>query len=109
MSVNQQHYVMVGIDLTPKMKQMNADELDDWLEVMERFADVKELEFVFDGMSGEYCFIGQVINQGDEYEGMQPKIHHMASDLSYVQVDVYDKLKNISTAEPSLISFTCWY
>lgn len=109
MSVNQKHYVMVGIDLTPKVKQMNADELDTYLEEMEEFSDNKKLTFVYDGMSGEYCFIGELINEGDEYEGMPPRIQHFASDLFYIRKDVERKLSKISTASPSLISFTYWY
>lgn len=109
MSVNQQNYVMIGIDLTSKMKQMTADELDNYLEEMEEFAENNKLTFVYDGMSGDYCFIGELINQGDEYEGMPPKIHHFASDLRSIRVDVGDKLMDISTTEPSLISFTYWY
>jgi hypothetical protein len=109
MSVNQKHYVMVGIDLTPKIKRMNADELDDWLEKMEEFADEQKLTFVFDGMSGEYCFLGELINQGDEYEGMPPKVQHFPSDLFYIRKDVERKISKIAPASPSLISFTYWY
>ncbi|MBL4951056.1 hypothetical protein JK635_02225 [Neobacillus sp. YIM B02564] len=108
MSVNQKHYVMVGIDLTRKVKQMNADELDIYFEEMEEFADNKKLSFVFDSMSGEYCFLGELINEGDEYEGMSPKVQHFASDLFYIRKDVERKISKISTTSPSLISFTHW-
>ena len=109
MSVEQKTYVMIGINLTPKIKQMNADELDDWLEEMEQFAENKDLKFIFDGMSGEYCVIGTVLNNGDDFDGMPLKIHHLASDIKEIKIETYEKLKDISTSEPSLISFTYWY
>jgi hypothetical protein len=109
MSVNQKHYVMIGIDLTSKIKQMNNDELDSWLEKMDEFAEKQKLTFVFDGMSGEYCFIGELINQGDEIDGIPPKVQHFSSDLFYIRKDVERKINKISSSSPGLISFTYWY
>jgi hypothetical protein len=109
MSINQKHYVMVGVDLMPKCKILNQDELGVFFENMEEIAENTGLQFIYDGMSGGYCFLGHVLNEGSEDEGMSPKIQHFASDLRYIRVDVGDKLICISTTEPSLISFTHWY
>ena len=60
-------------------------------------------------MSGKYCYLGQVLNTGNDEEGMIPKIHHFESDLYYVRESVKEKVQSISTTEPSLISFTHWH
>lgn len=109
MSVNQKHYVMVGIDLLPIAKRMSEDELDVFFQKMDELEGNTGLTFIYDGMSGEYCFLGYVLNVSNEDEGMSPKIHHFASELRNIRVDVGDKLMGISTTEPSLISFTHWY
>lgn len=108
MSVNQQHYVMVGVDLMPKINNMNLDELGVFFEKMEELADKNKLSFIYDGMCGDYCFIGEIINQGDDEEGMPPRIQHFASDLFYIRKDVERKINIITTSSPSLISFTHW-
>lgn len=110
MSVNQKHYVMIGIDLLPKVGKMNEDELDIFLEQMEELAESTELTFIYDGMSGEYCFIGHVLNEGAEDDGMSPKIHRFSSILKYTYQEVAEKLSiTLLNNQPSLISFTHWY
>jgi hypothetical protein len=64
-------------------------------------------------MSGEYCFLGHVLNQGGEDEGMSPKIHPFSSRLKYIHQEVTEKLFSSILLNDlprlSLISFTHWY
>lgn len=110
MSVSSKEYVLIGYDLSTVIKKMNEDELDEWLERMEQGVPSNVYEFIFDGMSGEYCFIGFVLNKSSKYDGMPIK-KYWIDDLDLIKEDVYEALKdlNITIQNPALYSFTHWY
>ena len=107
MSIRQMNYVMVGVDLTSIMEELDIDELDTWLEEMDQFTDDNNLTFVFDGMSGEYAYIGEVLNKGDE-DGMSIKSVNIDRELISIRENVKSKLINMIEDEPKLISFSHW-
>lgn len=113
MSVNSRGYVIIGYDLMPAIKNKNPDELDEFLEWMEN--EVKDTpedepyEFIYDGMSGEYCFIGYVLNKDSKYDGMPVK-RHWINDLDLIKENVYEEFKHLKVHQyPALYSFTHWY
>lgn len=109
MGVDVSHYVILGYDLQPAVKKMDSDRLDVFLEDMEELADNKGLNFIYDGMSGEYCFIGKVLNEGDDEEGM-PVVKHLVSELQTIQNEVLESVKELRIHHyPALYSFTDWY
>lgn len=110
MSVNSKSYVLIGYDLMPVIKNMNADQLDEWLEKMEKeVPDDKNYEFIFDGMSGDYCFIGYVLNKEIKYEGMPVK-KYWVSDLDEIKLNIFKQFEHLKIHQyPALYSFTHWY
>lgn len=68
MSVNKKNYVVIGIDIIDYVKanHVNGDDL----ESLEDLLSSKELELIYDGMSGNYCVIGKVLacQLEDDYE-----------------------------------------
>jgi hypothetical protein len=113
MGVYTNNYVIIGYDLMPVVNKMNPDQLDVFLEDMEELADNKGLNFIFDGMSGEYCFIGKVLNEGDDEEGMPIK-KHLYSDLDMIRDEVFAatqelKMQIKDRQFPALYSFTHWH
>lgn len=109
MGVYSKEYVIMGYDLLPATEKMNDDQLDDFMEEMEQFADNNGLKFIYDGMSGEYCFLGKVLNQGNSGEGM-PVVKHWVSELQTIQNDVLETVKELKIHHyPALYSFTDWY
>lgn len=109
MGVNCKHYVIIGYNLQPAVEKMNADQLDTFLEEIERLSEQNHLKLIFDGMSGEYCFIGQVLNEGKDYEGMMVK-EHWVSDLKEIEDTVYNNSAFIGHRRlPALYTFSHWY
>lgn len=96
---------MVGVDLTSVMEDLDIDELNTWVEDMDQFAYDNKLTFVFDGMSCEYAYIGEVINQGDG-DGMLFKSVNIDRELISIRDNVKSKLLNLTDDEPTLISFS---
>jgi hypothetical protein len=91
---------------------MDEDQLDLLIEDMEGFAENKGLDFIFDGMSGEYCLLGKVLNEGDDEEGMPIK-KHLYSDLDMIRDEIFESVKALKIikypAFPALYSFTHWH
>jgi hypothetical protein len=109
MGVYSKEYVMMGYDLIATTKEMNDDQLDAFLEEMEELADNKGLTFIYDGMSGEYCFLGKVLNQGNSGEGM-PIVKYYVNELDKLQNEVHKAVKELKLPQlPALYSFTDWY
>jgi hypothetical protein len=108
MGVNQREYVIMGYDLMAAVEKMDSDQLDIFMEDMEELAENKGLEFIYDGMSGEYCFLGKVLNKGKNYEGM-PIVKHWVSELQTIQNEVLEAVKELKIIQyPALYSFTHW-
>jgi hypothetical protein len=110
MSVDMRHYVIIGYDLQSEVQKMDADQLDKFMEEMEELAKNKGLEFIHDGMSGEYCFLGKVLNKSEKYGGMPIK-EHFHSDLDGIRNEFLVAVQGLKKVYqyPALYSFTHWY
>ena len=105
MSVNVKHYVMIGVDIGYR----NDDELYERLEPYMELG--KEVFCLFDGMNGEYIILGEIVQVGDQYEGMKYK------DISLIELKVMAdrvehnlrKLFGIEHCRPELFTVSHWY
>lgn len=73
MGVDQTHYVMIGVKLTPDDPAWPSDPYEDedgWLAFIEGRPDVK-LDCVYDGMCGEYLVLGEILASSSEYDGLE--------------------------------------
>ena len=104
MSVRKTEIVMIGANIGYK----NDDELYEKLEPYMKIGN-KDIDCVFDGMNGNYVIIGKVINQGNEYDGMELKTISL-TELIKIQSEVRQNIeKQLSiSCVPELISVTHW-
>lgn len=109
MSVSTKEYVIVGYDMQDAVKKMGIDELDDWMEHMEEELPERGHTLLYDGMSGNYCFVGYVINKSVEGTGL-PVQQHTIAELQTLVEKVSNDLKDLVGEEqyPSLYTFTHW-
>lgn len=67
MSTKREEFVMIGVDIN---HLMNDDFYEKHEEFMRRRPMQEELFILYDGMNGQYCILGEVLAQGDEFEGL---------------------------------------
>ena len=62
MSVDITGYVILGVDVQNYLDDLESDDRDDFIDKLETYTENNALEFIYDGMDGEYCYIGEVLN-----------------------------------------------
>lgn len=107
MSINRIDYIIVGCNLLSNEKHFEQMYGEDWLDELD---SIKELEIVYDCMAGNYLMIGKIVNESEEYEGI---------DFKKINLDEINNLKNEVKniindkfnlhVEPELYVFTHWY
>lgn len=67
MSTRREEFVIIGVDIN---HLMNDDFYDAHEDYMRKKPAKEELFILYDGMNGQYCILGEVLAQGDEFEGL---------------------------------------
>lgn len=108
MSVDVTGYVILGVDLQSYLDKL--EDSDSFIDEVETYSEKNELEFIHDGISGEYCYIGEVLNIVGEENGSNKKEHSLA-ELLKLRIALNKKLVGlgITTDEPKIISFTHYH
>ena len=87
MGVYRKDYIMLAIDII---------NLEDDFEKIEKMCNENELDYIRDNMSGEYCFIGKIIRECDEEDGIpMTKLDNLECQLHELKIKLqslgYDK------------------
>ena len=110
MSVDITGYVILGVDVQNYLDDLESDDRDDFIDKLETYTENNALEFIYDDMDGEYCYIGEVLNMVGDESGSNKKEHSL-SELLNLRIALNKKLAGIGikTDEPKIISFTHYH
>ena len=108
MSVERCEYTIIGINIIDKIKDISWDEM----EVIEDKIHEVGLNFIYDGMSGKYCYVGKTLRESEGYgETNTYEINHedIKEICCKVGIKLYTVFEDKEIELPKLISFTHWY
>lgn len=114
MGVNRSDWIVIGVNIGAEYHKDEWYEMDDCpLEKYEENKNPGEITYIFDGMSGRYFVVGEVIQCDPEgYNGLKMFEESKMEDKDYfaaverVKIHIKDNF-GIDT-EPELIVFTHW-
>lgn len=106
MGIRQRHYVMVGVNI---INELNDNE--ELHEIIEEKAEELNLDFIYDGISGDFAVLGKIINEGKEEDGLSLQYHYL-HELDKVKFFIIRMLSDIPEIKDKhgvcLYSFTNW-